>query len=186
MFGPEERSSALAVWATVAGAGIALGPVAGGLLVPLAGWPSVFVVNVPFVLIALIAGRVLLPESTRPGRPPLDLAGAGLSAVALAGIVFALIEGAHLGWMSAEVLAAAAVGALAGWAFVARERRVRSPLFDIRVLARRPVNAGTAAILAVYVAFVGVLFLLPQYPQYVRDRPVLVCGLLLARSVSAA
>jgi EmrB/QacA subfamily drug resistance transporter len=179
MFPPEERPRALGVWASVAGVGLAAGPVLGGVLVPSVGWQSVFLVNVPFAIAAVPLGLRSLPESTRPGAPPLDLLGVGLSIVSLACIVFTLIEGVDAGWTSPEVLATAAVGIGGGFAFVRVELRRRNPLFDVRVLARPAVIAGAVAIVSMYIAFLGVLFLLPQYLQYVHDRSTLATALIL-------
>jgi EmrB/QacA subfamily drug resistance transporter len=180
LFPPGLRPKALGVWSAVAGLGLALGPVAGGVLVDVAGWRWVFLVNVPFVLLAAPLGLRWLPESRRPGLPPLDIPGVALSTVALTGIVFALIEGVDVGWTSPAVLAAAATGITAVVVFVATELRRRHPLFDVRVLARPRVAAGALVILAAYVATLGMLFLLPQYVQYVRDGSALAAGFELA------
>jgi EmrB/QacA subfamily drug resistance transporter len=180
LFPPELRPKALGIWSAVAGLGLALGPVAGGVLVDLAGWRWVFLVNVPFVLVAAPLGLRWLPESRRPGAPPLDLLGVALSTLALTGIVFALIEGVDAGWTSPAVLCAAAVGIVAGIAFFAAELRRARPLFDVRVLVRPRVAAGALAILASYIATLGMLFLLPQYVQYVQDDSALAAGLELA------
>jgi EmrB/QacA subfamily drug resistance transporter len=180
LFPPELRPKALGIWSAVAGLGLALGPVAGGVLVDLAGWRWVFLVNVPFVLVAAPLGLRWLPESRRPGAPPLDLPGVVLSIVALTGIVFALIEGVDAGWTSPAVLCAAAAGIAASAAFLGVELRRSQPLFDVRVLARPRVAAGAVAILATYIAALGMLFLLPQYVQYVQDDSALTSGLELA------
>jgi EmrB/QacA subfamily drug resistance transporter len=180
IFPPELRPKALGVWSGVAGVGLALGPVAGGVLVEVAGWQWVFLVNVPFVLIAAPLGLRWLPESRRPGAPPLDLAGAALSTLTLGGIVFALIEGVDAGWTSPAVLGAAAVGVTGCAAFLAVELRRAHPLFDVRVLARPHVAAGAGAILATYIGILGMLFLLPQYAQYVQGESPLIAGLELA------
>ncbi len=180
MFPPEERPQALGVWAAVAGVGLVLGPLLGGVLVSEVGWETVFLVNVPVVLVVVPAGLRVLPESTRPGTPPLDLVGAGLSILSLGGIVFTLIEGPDAGWTSVEVLAAGVVGVVAGALFLHWELRRHDPLFDVRVLARPAVVAGAVAILSVYIAFMGTMFLLPQYLQYVQDRSVVAAGLVLA------
>jgi DHA2 family multidrug resistance protein-like MFS transporter len=179
MFPPEERAQALGMWAAVAGAGLVLGPLLGGVLVNEVGWEAVFLINVPVAAVVVPAGLRVLPESTRPGAPPLDLGGAALSIVALGGVIFALIEGPDAGWTSPEVLASGAIGLLAGAAFVHGELRRRHPLFDVRVLARPTVAAGAVTILSVYIAFLGTLFLLPQYLQYVHGRSVAAAGLLL-------
>jgi EmrB/QacA subfamily drug resistance transporter len=179
MFPPEERAQALGVWAAVAGVGLVVGPILGGVLVEAIGWEAVFLVNVPVVCAVVPIGLKVLPESTRPGTPPVDVPGAILSIVALTGIVFALIEAPDSGWTSPLVLASGTVGLLAGVAFVRLELRRRYPLFDTRVLARPAVAGGAVAILSVYVAFLGTMFLLPQYLQYVHDRSVVTAGLLL-------
>jgi EmrB/QacA subfamily drug resistance transporter len=179
MFPPEERAQALGVWAAVAGAGLVAGPVLGGVLVHEVGWEAVFLVNVPVALIVVPTGLRALPESTRPGTPPIDLIGVGLSIAALGGVVFALIEGPDVGWTSPEVLVTGGIGLAAGFLFVRTQLRRRYPLFDVRVMARPAVVAGAVAILSTYVAFMGTMFLLPQYLQYIQDRSVVAAGLLL-------
>jgi EmrB/QacA subfamily drug resistance transporter len=180
LFPPELRPKALGIWSGVAGFGLALGPVAGGVLVDLGGWRWVFLVNVPFVLLAVPLGLRWLPESRRPGAPPLDLPGVALSTLALTGIVFALIEGVDAGWTRPAVLVAALLGIAGGVAFLAVELRRGRPLFDVRVLARPRVAAGAQAILATYVATLGMLFLLPQYMQYVQGHSARAAGFELA------
>jgi MFS transporter, DHA2 family, multidrug resistance protein len=180
MFPPEERPGALGVWAAVAGIGFALGPVLGGILVREIGWQAVFLVNVPVAVLVVPVGLRVLPESTRPGTPPIDLVGAMLSIASLGGIVFALIEGPDVGWSSPEVVVAGALGLLAGAVFVRGELRRSNPLFDVGVLARPAVIGGAVAILSIYIALMGTMFLLPQYLQYVHDRSVVAVGLLLA------
>jgi MFS transporter, DHA2 family, multidrug resistance protein len=180
LFPPDVRPKALGIWSAVAGLGLALGPVVGGILVDVAGWRWVFVVNVPFVLLAAPLGLRWLPESRRPGAPPLDLVGVALSTLALGGTVFALIEGVDAGWASPAVLISIAVGLGCGAAFLLVELRRASPLFDVRVLRRPAVGGGGFAILATYVASLGMLFLIPQYVQYVQQRSALASGLMLA------
>jgi EmrB/QacA subfamily drug resistance transporter len=179
IFPPEIRPRALGIWSTVAGAGMGLGPVIGGVLVEKVGWSAVFLVNVPVAIAVLPAGLALLPESRRPGAPPLDLAGVGLSIVALGGIVFALIESVQSGWTDPPVLAALVAGLAATVAFFVVERRVRQPLFDVGVLRRPRVACGAIGIVAIYGSFLGVLFLLPQYLQYVQGEPASTAGLAI-------
>jgi EmrB/QacA subfamily drug resistance transporter len=180
LFPPELRPRAVGIWSAVGGVGLAVGPVVGGVLVDVAGWRWVFLVNVPFVLLAAPLGLRWLPESRRPGAPALDVPGVALSTVALTGIVFALIEGVDAGWTSPPVLCAAAAGTAAGLAFFAVELRRAHPLFDVRVLVRPRVAVGAFAIFAAYIASLGMLFLLPQYVQYVQDGSALASGLELA------
>jgi MFS family permease len=160
--------------------GLALGPVIGGLLVDAASWRWVFLVNVPFVLVAVPLGVLWLPESRRPGVPPLDVPGVVLSTLALTGIVFTLIEGVDTGWTDPVVLTAAAIAIAAAGAFFATELRRRNPLFDVRVLERRRTAVGAVGILSAYIATLGMLFLLPQYVQYVQDGSASAAGLEVA------
>jgi predicted MFS family arabinose efflux permease len=94
--------------------------------------------------------------------------------------VFTLIEGVDAGWTSPAVVMAAIAGVAAGVAFVATELRRRHPLFDVRVLARRRVAAGALVILAAYIATLGMLFVVPQYVQYVQDGSAFTSGLEVA------
>jgi predicted MFS family arabinose efflux permease len=149
------------------------------VIVDAVGWPAVFLVHVPFALLAVPAGMVLLPESRRPGVPPLDLRGVALSVLALTGIAFALIEGADNGLASPPVIAAAVVGLVATALFVRFELRAAHPLFDVRVLARRRVASGAIGIFCIYGAFFAVLFLVPQFLAYVQDRSPLATGALI-------
>jgi len=179
MFEPGERPRALGIWTMAAGVAMALGPVLGGALVAVVGWPGVFLVNVPVAAVAIPAGLALLPESRRPDAPALDLAGAALSVAALGGLVFFLVEGAHEGWTDGLVVAALAVGAAGAVGFVAHELRAEQPLLDVRILARPRVAAGVVALLALYASFLGVMFLVPQYLQYVQERTALAAGIAM-------
>lgn len=179
MFPVEERARAIAIWAVVAGVAIGVGPVLGGVLVAGLGWPAVFLVNIPVSVLVVPAGLLLLPESRHPAAPPLDLGGVALSTIGLGGVVFALIEGPSRGWGRPAVLAAAVVGVACLAAFVVLERRRLNPLFDLGVLVRPRVVAGAVALFGSYLVFLGLLFLLPQYLQYVQGRPPAVAGLAL-------
>ena len=104
-----ERAMAIGIWAATAGVGVALGPVVGGFLLDHFWWGSVFIVNVPIVAAAIIAARLLVPESREPVAHRIDWTGAVLSGVGLVAFVWAIIEAPSKGWTSAPVLAAAVV-----------------------------------------------------------------------------
>ena len=104
VFPPDERPKAIAVWAGIAGGGAAIGPVASGFLLEHFWWGSVFLVNVPVIILALVAGRILIPTSRDPEQPPLDIPGALLSIVGLSALVYGIIEGPQHGWTSPESL----------------------------------------------------------------------------------
>src|SRR5688572_1990326 len=97
-FPAHERGKAIGIWAGVSGLGIAIGPVAGGWLIENADWSWIFLVNLPVVVVALIAGRFLVPESRDESAPRLDLRGFTLSFAALTTLIWGLIEAPSRGW----------------------------------------------------------------------------------------
>src|SRR6478672_1066808 len=104
VFPPHERARAIAIWAGIAAAGAAIGPVASGFLLRHFSWGSVFYLNVPIVIAALVAGRFILPTSRDPEESKLDPPGALLSILGLGALVYAIIEAPDHGWASAETL----------------------------------------------------------------------------------
>ena len=104
VFPAHERPKAIGVWAGVSGLGIAIGPVAGGWLIEHASWNAVFLVNLPFVVAALVAGRWLVPDSKDPAAPRLDVPGFALSIAGLTTLVWAIIEAPARGWTSPTIL----------------------------------------------------------------------------------
>src|SRR5579862_4078655 len=108
---PRERAQAIGVWAGVSGLGIALGPLAGGLLVEHFGWGSVFLVNVPICSAALLLSTFFVPNTSAKEDSPLDPIAAVLSIVGLATILYGVIEGPDKGWGSVGVVVPIVLGA---------------------------------------------------------------------------
>ena len=98
VFPSEERGKAIAIWAGVAGLGVPLGPVLGGWLLEHFWWGSVFLINVPIIIVAFVAAWILVPESRDPDASPLDPLGAVLSIAGLASLLYAIIEAPDRGW----------------------------------------------------------------------------------------
>jgi EmrB/QacA subfamily drug resistance transporter len=176
-FPPHERGRAIGVWAGFVGAGAAIGPIAGGWLLENFWWGSVFLLNVPIVLLALGAGRVLVPKSRDPEHMALDPAGAALSIVALSTLVYAVIEGPNYGWTDPLVLGAFVTAAVFGLAFVLWEFRTDHPMLDLRMVRDRRFAFGSVAITFSFFAMFGVFFLLTQYLQVVLGYSPLEAGL---------
>ena len=178
-FTDNARKTAVAVWAGIAGLGVILGPVLGGILLSQFSWRSVFIVNIPAAIVAFIGILVLARESRAPGAEQLDYLGGLLSIVGLSGIVFAAIEGPVRGWDSIEVIAAGLVGALSICAFILWELRTAHPMFEIRVLRVSGVRIGGLCLALVNFTAFAILYLLPQYLQYVLHMSILQVGLAL-------
>jgi EmrB/QacA subfamily drug resistance transporter len=162
-----ERGLAIGLWAATAGLGVALGPVVGGILLDHFWWGSIFIVNVPLVVIALVAGARLLPDAREPGARRIDWIGAALSGAGLVAFVWAVIEAPSHGWTSAPVLGAGALAAIALAAFVVWQRRVEEPLLDVRLFENARFTAASATVMVLFFALFGFLFLSTQYLQFV-------------------
>lgn len=174
---PRERGRAIGVWAAVAGASGALGPVIGGVLLKHFSWGSIFWVNVPVIAVALVACWYLLPSSRDAHAPKLDLFGALLSIVGLIGVLWAIIEAPTKGWSNSEVLGLLAAGLLLLGAFVAWELRSDHPMLDVRFFANRRFSAANVAITLVFFAMFGQMFLATQYLQTVLGYSALEAGI---------
>jgi EmrB/QacA subfamily drug resistance transporter len=176
---PRERGKAIGVWAGVSALGLGIGPVAGGFLLSHFYWGSVFFVNVPIVVVGLIAGWFLIPDSRDPSAPRLDPFGALLSMAGLATLLWSIIEGPTHGWTSTPIAATfvAGVAILAG--FITWELHYSSPMLDIRFFKNPRFTAASAAITLVFLALFGSLFLLTQYLQAVLGFSPLKAGALL-------
>jgi EmrB/QacA subfamily drug resistance transporter len=130
----KSRNWALGVWAAVSGSALALGPVVGGALVYAWSWPAIFWFNVLFGLIALVGAIVVLPENADPTNQRIDLVGAALGAIALAALIFAVINAESAGFGSTESVALFCVSGVAAAAFLWQESRAQHPLLDLRFL----------------------------------------------------
>ena len=167
VFPPEERTKAIAIWASITGAAGAIGPVASGLLLDHFWYGSVFFINVPIVVTALVSGVFLVPRSRDPEQGVLDPVGALLSVVGITSVVYGLIEAPEAGWGSPVTLVAFGVGAAALALFVAWELHVEEPMLDIRFFRNPAFAVGTSGMMLVFLAMFGMMFLLTQYFQLV-------------------
>ncbi len=175
-FPAHERAKAIGIWAGVSGLGIAIGPLAGGWLVENANWSWVFLVNVPIVIGALVAGRWLVPESLDPSAPRLDLPGFGLSTAGLVALVWAIIEAPNSGWTSPTILAAFGLAVTLLLGFVAWERRSPHPMLDVKLFRNPRFSAASGAITLSFFAMFGAIFFLTQYLQLVLGFSALEAG----------
>ncbi|MBJ7354754.1 MAG: MFS transporter [Thermoleophilaceae bacterium] len=173
---PRERAQAIGIWGAVFGASMALGPVVGGLLVPLS-WRAVFLVNIPIGIAAFVLTSRFIPESRALRARRIDPVGQLLAVVFLATLTAAIIEGPSLGWTSKTIalLACAATASLI--AFIGFELRRREPLVELRFFQSRPFASATGIAVIAFAAFGGFLFVNTLYLQEVRGLSPVDAGL---------
>jgi EmrB/QacA subfamily drug resistance transporter len=174
---PRERAQAIGVWGGMIGISMALGPVLGGALVDSVGWRSVFFVNVPIGILAIVLTALRVPESRAEHPRRIDPVGQILIIVALATLTYAIIEGPSAGWLSVQTLGLFAVAAASFAGLVSFELRRDEPLLQVRFFRSAPFSGASAIAVAMFAAMGGFLFLNTLYLQDVRGLSPLVAGL---------
>ncbi len=183
IFSPRERPTAIAIWAGVAGAGGALGPLITGVLItgwwfiPPGGWEQAFLYNVPLAGLVLVAAVIWVPRSSDPATARLDPLGALTSLVALSALLFGIIEGPVRGWTSPLVISALLLSLVVGVGFVAWERRTSQPMLPLSLFSRRRFSIGTGVNTMAFLVLIGFWFLLVLYLQFALDYNPLQAGL---------
>jgi EmrB/QacA subfamily drug resistance transporter len=176
--GRVERARAVGVWGAVVGISMALGPMVGGLLIDSFSWESVFWVNLPICLIALVATALVVPESKSSKVRGLDPIGQGLAIVSMVGIIVGLIEGPGLGWSDPRTIAIFTVGIVAGVAFCRYELRRDEPFIELRFFRSIPFASATVIGVFAFAAYGAFLFMMSIYLQSIRDYSPVQTGLM--------
>ncbi|TFC57454.1 MULTISPECIES: MFS transporter [unclassified Cryobacterium] len=175
---PERRTFAIGVWSGVSSAGAVAGTIIAGALLEAYWWGSVQLVF-GSVAVALIIPVLMLVAQNRNPRLSLDPLGALWSIIALAGLVFGVVEGPQRGWLDLVTLLAFAVGALGFVAFVVHQLRAKDPSLDVRLFANRGLAAGSLIVTVQFFASLGFFVLSPQYLQIVLEYTPLGAALAL-------
>ena len=180
-----DRARAIAVWVSMFGLGMALGPTLGGVLIAAVGWRGIFWVNVPVGLCGIALTMVVVPESRASGARRPDWVAQGLVIVVLGALVYAIIEGAYTDWRAATIrgffiLACVALAVLVTW-----ELRRKEPLIDLRHFRDRSFIAAVLIGVSAFADLGGFLFLTTLYLQDVRGSSVIDAGLQLLPTAAA-
>jgi DHA2 family multidrug resistance protein-like MFS transporter len=183
MFTPDERPKAIAIVGGATFLGFPLGPIVGGWLLDHFWWGSVFLINLPIVVIALVAVTRLMPESRSEQPPRIDVPGVAISSLGLTGLTYGVIRAGQDGWSNGVAIAAMAAGAAVLVAFVGWERRVTrrdgEPLVDLGLFRSAGFTWGTTLSTMITFALFGITFAMPQYFLDVRGLNSLASGIRL-------
>ncbi|MFI5268067.1 MAG: MFS transporter [Chloroflexota bacterium] len=184
LFTEEERPRAVGVWSMANFLALPIGPLLGGWLLSQYWWGWVFLINVPLVVLTLIAVWMLVPESRAAARPGLDPLGVLSSSAGLTAVTYGLIQAGQQGWGSASSLVPLAIGALLLLVFGLWERRLSrrpdgQPLVDVSLFGSRSFTWGTILAGVGVLAMFGVLFTMPQYFQAIDGVDAQIAGLRL-------
>lgn len=173
---PRERTRAIAIWAAASAAGIALGPLVGGVLLEFLWWGSVFLINIPVMALMLVFGAWLLPESKDPHPGPFDLLSSALSMLAIIPAVYVVKQVAN-GTFGADAIGALTVSIASAVWFVARQRRSSHPMIDFSLFRNASFSGAILVNFISVFALTGSLFFFSQYLQLARGLSPLQAGL---------
>lgn len=185
IFPQEERAKALGIWVGMSSLGIPLGPIVGGLLLKAFPWGSVFLINVPLIVVALIACLVLVPESKSLTRTRLDYVGLVLSILGPALLIYGIISAPTNGWASGVTIAFFVAGLALTLGFVLWERRTTAPMLAPAVFNDRRFGGPLLTIATVFFGVFGGLFLVTQHLQLTLKLDPLLAGLHMLAMCSA-
>lgn len=172
-----ERGRAVGIWAAGASLALTAGPLAGGALIALVGWRSIFLVNLPIGLAGLWLSWRYATETSRNRQREVDLPGQILAIVALGGLAGSIIEGGALGWSNAFVLAGFAGSMLLAVLFIVQERCSSHPMLPLSLFAHRLFALTSLVGLLVNIAFYGLIFVFSLYFQRINGLSPLQTGL---------
>lgn len=176
-----QRGTAIAVFMSCFMGGAALGPIVGGAMLTSFWWGSVFLLNVPIMLVVLVSGRILLPEFRNPAGGRLDLVSVVLSLAAVLPFIYGLKQLARNGWQLVPLLALV-VGIGFGVAFVRRQRSRREPLLDLRLFSRPAFSGAIGIMLLGSIMMSGMSLFFTLFLQLVKGYNPLQAGLWMVIS----
>jgi len=179
IFSERERPRAIAIGGAGMFLGLPLGPLVAGWLLTHYDWGSIFLINGPVVLLALLGARIFIPESRDSHAPRLDVVGAALVVAGVTGLVYGIIEQPALGWSNSTVIASLVAGAILLAGFTVWELRVRSPLVDLRLFLNPRFTWSVLVGMIMGFALLGVLFVFTPFLQIVQGNDAQATGVRL-------
>ena len=182
-FVENERGKAIGLWSGFAGGVASIGPFIGGWLVQSFGWPSIFLINIPLGIFALILTIKYVPESRNEDAKKLDILGTVLLFIGLLGISYALIESPVLGMTNVLVPSCFLIGVIAMYYFIYVERKVKEPLFSFAIFNSPLIIGANLVTLFLYFALSGVIFFLVLNFQQFQQYSPLIAGISMLPTI---
>ncbi len=174
---PKDRARAVGIWGAVGGVSFALGPLLGGALTQTVGWRSIFWINLPLGIVAVVLAAMFVPESRAARTRAFDPVGQLLVFAGLTTLTYAVIDGRHHGWSSPLIVGILIASAVSLAAFLLYEPRQKEPLVDLRFFRSVPFSSATLLGLCAFASFAGFLFLNALYLQRGRGYSAFHTGL---------
>ena len=174
-----ERALSIGLWGASAGVAIAVGPIMGGFLLEHFSWASIFVFMVPVAAVTALLVALSVPSSKGPAAARVDLPGFAMSTAAMAAVVFTIIEAPDVGWSSGRSVAGFAVAAVLFTVFIGWERRVETPMLDVRLFRNMRFTAASGSVTIAFFTLFGFIFLMTQYFQFIQSFSPLSTGVHL-------
>ncbi len=176
---PGQRARAIGIWTGIAAVALGLGPTVGGFLTEEVGWRSTFAFNPIVGVLAIVLTMVFVQESQDPADRGFDMPGQLLFIVAVGAFTFALIAAPNRGWTSPIILTGFALAAIGLLLFIRTERRSAQPMMDLQLFRSPQYSAAIYAVFATLFCAYGMLLVITQYFQNVRDFSPIEAGLLM-------
>ena len=183
---PKERSQAIGIWAAMFALGVGIGPLAGGWLLEHFEWSSVFLINLPIVLISLVGGHFLVRESRDDTAPAPDIPGVLLSVIGLFALVYGIVQAGQSSWTETSVLTAFGIAVVVLALFAFWESHTAQPMLPLRFFRNLSFTGANAAVALLTFSLFGAMFFLSQFFQSVQGYTALETGILLLPMALAA
>lgn len=179
-FPEDQHGHAMGIWATLAGVGLVLGPVLGGIIVSFLPWSWIFYINIPIAILSYIFVKIFVEESKNEDHPPIiDIKGIIIFTLGLGFLIFGIIQGPEWGWNSPLILSCFVLAVVFLIIFYFVERKVKVPLIQFSFFKNRQFTAGALTIFTGCFLFWTTFFLMPLYLQNFRNEPPWLSGLIL-------
>lgn len=166
IFPAHERAKAISIWAAGMGVGLLIGPLIGGLLLEYYTWKSIFLINIPIILLTIIGVFLFIHESKDVKASKLDIVGMILSGVGLMLVVYSITEGPEEGWLSIKTFVPMMMGLLLLIVFILYQKRSKHPMLDLALFKNKRFTWATIAGVVVMFVLSGLLFFITQYMEF--------------------